>query len=93
MYGGSNTIVGHPLDTIKTKMQAEKGSMGRTNLFGAIGNVYRQHGLLGYYKGWLPNFWGSIIFRSIQFSAFETMMTSFEHNESMRQEIPGTYGI
>jgi solute carrier family 25 carnitine/acylcarnitine transporter 20/29 len=25
LYGGTNTIVGHPLDTIKTKMQAQPG--------------------------------------------------------------------
>jgi solute carrier family 25 carnitine/acylcarnitine transporter 20/29 len=27
LYGGSNTLVGHPFDTIKTKMQAESGHM------------------------------------------------------------------
>ena len=27
LFGGSNTLVGHPFDTVKTKMQAQGGHM------------------------------------------------------------------
>lgn len=27
LYGGSNTLVGHPFDTVKTKMQAQDSHM------------------------------------------------------------------
>ena len=27
MYGGTNTLVGHPFDTVKTKMQAQANMM------------------------------------------------------------------
>ena len=27
LYGGSNTLVGHPFDTVKTKMQAQASHM------------------------------------------------------------------
>ena len=28
LYGGTNTIVGHPFDTVKTKMQTQTEHMG-----------------------------------------------------------------
>jgi solute carrier family 25 carnitine/acylcarnitine transporter 20/29 len=65
MYGCTNTLVGHPLDTIKTKMQAQSEHMTKTSLIDSIKTVYRHEGFVGFYRGWQPNFWGSIIFRSI----------------------------
>jgi len=65
LYGGTNTLVGHPLDTIKTKMQAQSGHMGQVTLSESIKQVWRNDGPLGFYKGWMPNFTGSVIFRSI----------------------------
>lgn len=67
--------------------------MGKTSLLESIKMVYRQDGLTGYYKGWIPNFMGSIFFRSIQFSTFESAMTHWETSDSMKQAIPGTGGI
>lgn len=92
-FGGTNTLVGHPLDTIKTKMQAQSDHMGKTSLLESIKMVYRADGLTGYYRGWIPNFLGSIFFRSIQFSTFESAMTYWETSDSMKQPIPGTGGI
>jgi solute carrier family 25 carnitine/acylcarnitine transporter 20/29 len=31
LFGASNTIVGHPFDTVKTKMQAQTGHMAGTS--------------------------------------------------------------
>ena len=28
LYGATNTLTGHPLDTVKTKIQAQDGYMG-----------------------------------------------------------------
>ena len=36
VYGTTNTLVGHPLDTIKTKMQAQSGHMGNISLVESI---------------------------------------------------------
>ena len=41
LYGGTNTIVGHPFDTVKTKMQVQSGHMGlRVGYIDSIKNVY-----------------------------------------------------
>ena len=62
--------------------------MGQVSLSNSIKTVWRNDGPLGFYKGWMPNFTGSITFRSIQFSAFETAMTYWEHSDTMRKKIP-----
>ena len=49
LYGTTSVMVGHPLDTIKTKMQAQKGfestSMIRTCL-----KTVRTQGIIGLYR-------------------------------------------
>lgn len=49
LYGTTNVMVGHPFDTIKTKMQAQKGfenfSMMRT-----LTSTVRQQGIVGLYR-------------------------------------------
>ena len=68
LFGGSNTIVGHPFDTIKTKMQAQAGHMGSKGdghgYIDSIKKVWLSEGPGGFYKGWMPPFIGSVIFRS-----------------------------
>ena len=97
LYGGSNTIVGHPFDTIKTKMQAEAGHMSSKSrgpsYKESIKMVYNTQGLGGFYKGWAPPFCGSVIYRSVQFSVYEMFYTKFENDEGMKREIPGTFGL
>ena len=92
-FGGTNTIVGHPLDTIKTKMQAQAEHMGNKSLLSIITSVYKNDVFVGFYRGWLPNFWGSIFFRSIQFSTFESAMTFWDQSDSMKETIPMSGGI
>jgi solute carrier family 25 carnitine/acylcarnitine transporter 20/29 len=58
-----------------------------------IKKVFQTEGAMGFYKGWVPPFFGSVIFRSAQFSAFEAAFTHWESSESMKKEIPGTYGV
>lgn len=41
LFGGSNTIVGHPFDTVKTKMQTQSEHMGsKTGYLATIKNVF-----------------------------------------------------
>jgi solute carrier family 25 carnitine/acylcarnitine transporter 20/29 len=49
--------------------------------------------LKGYYRGWVPPFLGSLIFRSLQFSVFELFFTKWEHNEKMKTIVPYTGGM
>jgi len=78
--------VGHPFDTIKTKMQAQaehfdsKGTYLQT-----VKNVYLKEGPIGFYRGCIPPFLGSIIYRSLQFSVFELMYTKWDSSDFMKK--------
>ena len=89
LYGITNTIAGHPFDTIKTKMQAQEGHMATANNKGpgfisSLKNVWTKEGPLGFYRGCIPPMIGSVIFRSVQFSSYEAFFTATDGNESVR---------
>jgi len=44
------------------------------------GNVWRNEGVRGFYKGAMPPFFGSILYRSSQFAIAELFYTKFEGN-------------
>jgi len=91
LFGLTNVVVGHPFDTIKTKMQAQKGfeNMSMTRSFSVI---FKNEGIRGLYRGCVPPLWGSGIYRSIQFSAFEAIYTLMD-NKFGKRPIPGTNGL
>ena len=95
MFGATNAIVGHPFDTIKTKMQAEHDFIIQNNhgYVQSIKMVYERGGLIGFYRGVVPPFFGSTIYRSLQFSAFEAVYTKCETHETLKQAIPFSGGI
>ncbi|XP_063682413.1 mitochondrial ornithine transporter 1-like [Bolinopsis microptera] len=92
LYGTTSVMVGHPLDTIKTKMQAQKG-FENTNMFRTCLKTLRTQGILGLYRGCVPPMMGSGIYRSVQFSAFEAVYTFCDKYPTLKKEIPGTFGL
>lgn len=94
LYGATTALVGHPFDTVKTKMQAQSEFMGAGNTYvGAIKNVYKQDGFRGFYRGWIPPLMGAVIYRSSQFAAFEAAYARMEDTPSLTNAIPGTSGL
>ena len=91
LYGGTSVLVGHPFDTIKTKMQVQTGFENRTMMRSFVKTV-QELGIRGLYRGWLPPFCGSIIFRSSQFAMFEAVYTYLDSSFACR-EIPMTGGV
>mmetsp|Transcript_21683 Transcript_21683/g.15979 ORF Transcript_21683/g.15979 Transcript_21683/m.15979 type:complete len:130 (+) Transcript_21683:57-446(+) len=91
LYGATNTLVGHPFDTIKTKMQAQiehfKSHSGYVQTSRAI---IRNEGPMALYNGCWPPFFGSLIFRSVQFSVFEMVYTAGDKHKSLKNHIPLT---
>ena len=76
LFGGTNTLVGHPFDTVKTKMQVQSEHMGlKQKYIPTIKSVLAKEGPLGFYRGCIPPFIGSIVYRSTQFSVFEAVYT------------------
>ena len=69
------------------------GSQGGPGYFTTISSVWKSEGFGGFYRGWIPPFMGSIIYRSTQFTVYEMFFTKAEEYESMKATIPGTGGI
>ena len=94
LYGATNVIVGHPFDTVKTKMQAQTQHMNykvryRTTLL----NIIRQEGFLGLYKGGGINAAGVITQRSFVQGSFELFYTKWENDPVMNKAIPYSNGL
>ena len=45
-----------------------------------VKDVWAKEGAVGFYRGWVPPFFGSIIYRSAQFSAFELAFTHAQNS-------------
>jgi solute carrier family 25 carnitine/acylcarnitine transporter 20/29 len=65
LYGSTSVVVGHPTDTIKTKMQAQEGHFQSKKGWLEISrDIYRSEGPKGFYRGALAPFFGSTLYRS-----------------------------
>lgn len=74
-------------------MQAQAGYEAKNSLT-TVFTTLRTQGIIGLYRGALPQFIGSIIFRSSQFVAYEGTRNSFVMDNSFgRYELPLTGGI
>jgi len=92
LFGLTSPIVGHPIDTIKTQMQAGVGYQ-RGGAFRTLASLVRAEGVLALYRGLLPPLLGSSIFRSVQFSAYGAAMGSLQESPAARAVVPGTWGM
>jgi len=92
LYGATCIAVGHPFDTIKTKMQAQASYIEGGGLFKTLVKIVRKEGFVGLWRGWLPPLFGSSIYRSTQFAVYEALYTKW-HSDEMRSIIPFSGGI
>ena len=91
LYGTTSVCVGHPFDTVKTKMQAQSG-FETQNMFRTFSKTVHEQGIRGLYRGCLPPLFGSGIYRSVQFAVFEGAYTYMDVPFA-RYELPFTGGI
>lgn len=92
IYGATHTISGHPLDTIKTRMQIDP-AYAKLNTFQTTKLLYKEAGLIGFFRGCLPPLWGSTCYRSIMMSTYEASYTYFEGNYDKSHFVNQEYGI
>eukprot|EP01116_Phalansterium_solitarium_P003888 TRINITY_DN14723_c0_g1_i1.p1 TRINITY_DN14723_c0_g1~~TRINITY_DN14723_c0_g1_i1.p1 ORF type:complete len:281 (-),score=67.60 TRINITY_DN14723_c0_g1_i1:228-1070(-) len=92
LYGSTSIAVGHPFDTIKTKMQAQSGYLNQGGFVRTLVTVVRNEGVVGLYRGWLPPLWGSAVYRSLQFAVYEALYTKW-NNDLMVNTIPFSGGL
>ena len=70
-------LSGHPLDTIKSKMQIQTGYTHRGS-WGVAMKIYSTDGVRGFFRGCVPPLWGSMIYRGIMMSSYEFAYTYFD---------------
>ena len=92
VYGISNVLTGHPLDTVKTKMQVVKEYAGKS-AYQTIISIFQKEGFIGFYRGCVPPLIGSSIFRALQFAVFEAFYTKYQHDKYLTSKIPYTMGL
>jgi len=95
LYGATNALVGHPMDTVKAKMQAQAGFIKGENagMTGVISRVWRSEGPVGFFRGVFPPLFGSSVYRSTQFAVFEAVYGKTKEMGLDRALIPGTGGL
>ena len=94
LYGGSSVIAAHPLDTVKTQMQAQSHQMNKaTGSIQASKAIFKHHGILGFYKGIVPPFFGTSVHTSVMFSVFEALNTKWQHDPILTTKIPLSGGL
>jgi hypothetical protein len=90
LYGGVHTITGHPLDTIKSRMQMDASLAGRSALQVAR-TMWQQEGLRAFFRGCVPPLWGSMVYRGLMMSGYEFTFTyidkEFGPESAMKQEL------
>ncbi|KAI8618071.1 mitochondrial carrier domain-containing protein [Chytriomyces sp. MP71] len=93
LYGVTSVTVGHPFDTIKTKMQAQHGHVEGGGMISSFKRIwFKEGGFWGLYRGVLPPMLGSGVYRSVQFAVYEGLYTKWD-SEGWRAPVPATGGI
>jgi len=92
LYGLTSPLIGQPLDTVKTKMQAQ-GNYMRGGMLNTFSTVVRNEGFFALYRGLVPPLIGSSIFRSIQFGVYNSAFANLKEYPKMQNTIPLTFGI
>jgi solute carrier family 25 (mitochondrial carnitine/acylcarnitine transporter), member 20/29 len=77
VFGFVGTSLGHPADTVKTKMQADPQFSGRSAAF-VFRTTVRREGFLALYRGFIPPLIGGSCFMSAVFGSYSATFASCE---------------
>lgn len=95
LYGATNALVGHPMDTVKSKMQAQSGFIQgeSTTMLGVIKRMWQAEKVIAFYRGVVPPLLGSSVYRSTQFAVYEACYTKSQESGWDQYKIPGSGGL
>lgn len=65
-----NTVVGHPLDTIKLRIMTAKDPVDR-QLFKVVSDTWTAEGTRGFFKGMVAPLWGTVPYNTAVFLVIE----------------------
>mmetsp|Transcript_6593 Transcript_6593/g.7987 ORF Transcript_6593/g.7987 Transcript_6593/m.7987 type:complete len:268 (+) Transcript_6593:130-933(+) len=85
-YGFTSVVVGQPLDTVKTRMQAGDAKALRGNMVSVGRELLVREGITGLYRGGLPLFIGGTLFRSAQFGVNDIALKGIRSTRSNSME-------
>jgi solute carrier family 25 (mitochondrial carnitine/acylcarnitine transporter), member 20/29 len=93
MFGFISPILGHPFDTVKTRMQADPIYTNKSMIY-TIKNIYQTNGIInGFYRGFLPPLLGSMTFRGLQFSIYGASFNWYENQYKNRNNMSSYFPI
>ncbi|XP_013872946.1 solute carrier family 25 member 48 [Austrofundulus limnaeus] len=83
--GASSVVVGHPLDTVKTRLQAGKGYK---NALHCIFTIYRKETAMGFFKGMSFPLASITVYNSVVFGFFsniQRLINKYRHGDERRR--------
>ncbi|XP_035869504.1 solute carrier family 25 member 48 isoform X3 [Phyllostomus discolor] len=81
--GAASVIVGHPLDTVKTRLQA---GVGYGNTLTCIRTVYRKESVFGFFKGMSFPLASIAVYNSVVFGVFSNTQRFLSQHQSREPE-------
>ncbi|XP_053528751.1 solute carrier family 25 member 48 isoform X6 [Artibeus jamaicensis] len=81
--GAASVIVGHPLDTVKTRLQA---GVGYGNTLSCIRTVYRKESVFGFFKGMSFPLASIAVYNSVVFGVFSNTQRFLSQHQSRELE-------
>ena len=90
-YGAASPLAGHPIDTVKTKLQVEAAHRTGTS-WTVVHDVLRKEGLVGLYRGVVPAVIGGTIYGGVVLSVYSGTYASCG-STILAEPIPGTGGL
>lgn len=89
-HGLTSVLVGQPLDTIKTRMQAMPVE-AQSNSLTVARHLFAKEGIRGLYRGGLPIFVGGSLMRSAQFGVSGTVKDMMQRSDFPQYKILGVF--
>jgi solute carrier family 25 carnitine/acylcarnitine transporter 20/29 len=91
-FGVTSPLVSHPLDTIKSRMQALPSAAAMGTLE-TLKSTLRAGGARALYAGLLPPLLGSAFYRSLQMSAFSAAYAALRDDAALTAPVPQLAGL
>eukprot|EP01038_Epipyxis_sp_PR26KG_P004277 gene4277-6057_t len=87
--GVTGTLLGYPLDSIKTRMQVEAMRMSSSNITmkRAIYHIYQENGLMGFYRGVLSPLFSLTILNTLNFTNYNYFKNVICNSSNTKHEV------
>lgn len=95
LYGATNVLVGHPFDTVKTKLQCQGGRHmnAKCTMGESAREIMRTEGPAGFYRGANAIVLGTMVQRGLVMSTYELVYNQADEANGLMDEVPYTGGV